>query len=60
MSVTATHPMERDACLDPKIQIDAPRLSDGVTPRALFLSGATGFLGAYLLDELLRQTEATI
>ena len=52
--------MERDACLDPNIKIDAPRLSDWVEPRAVFLSGATGFLGAYLLDELLRQTEATI
>ncbi|MBD2464423.1 thioester reductase domain-containing protein [Oscillatoria sp. FACHB-1407] len=27
---------------------------------SIFLTGATGFLGAFLLDELLRQTQATI
>ena len=30
------------------------------TPRRILLTGATGFLGAFLLDELLRQTEAEI
>ncbi len=29
-------------------------------PRSILLTGATGFLGAFLLDELLRQTSATI
>ena len=29
-------------------------------PKAAFLTGATGFLGAFLLDELLRQTDADI
>ncbi|MFB2969192.1 thioester reductase domain-containing protein [Aerosakkonema sp. BLCC-F183] len=29
-------------------------------PDAIFLTGATGFLGAFLLDELLHQTAATI
>jgi len=29
-------------------------------PKTAFLTGATGFLGAFLLDELLRQTDATI
>ena len=29
-------------------------------PKAAFLTGATGFLGAFLLDELLRQSDATV
>lgn len=29
-------------------------------PRAIFLTGVTGFLGPFLLNELLRQTQATI
>ncbi|MBF0215346.1 MAG: thioester reductase domain-containing protein, partial [Magnetococcales bacterium] len=29
-------------------------------PRMIFLTGVTGFLGAFLLDELLRQTQAEI
>ncbi|NEP56954.1 MAG: SDR family NAD(P)-dependent oxidoreductase, partial [Symploca sp. SIO2G7] len=31
-----------------------------VNPDNIFLTGATGFVGAYLLDELLRQTSANI
>jgi thioester reductase-like protein len=50
--------MLRDARLDPGIQfaMRAPL----APPRAIFLTGATGFLGAYLLAELLQQTDATI
>lgn len=29
-------------------------------PKAIFLTGATGFLGAYLVNELLRQTQANL
>jgi amino acid adenylation domain-containing protein/thioester reductase-like protein len=43
----------------------ADRLPDGgerwgQAPRHAFLTGATGFLGAHLLHELLRQTDATV
>ncbi|MDE3088019.1 MAG: thioester reductase domain-containing protein [Chloroflexota bacterium] len=55
-------PMVLDSHLDPTIQIAkrAPLTSSLAQPRSLFLTGATGFLGAYLLAELLQQTEATI
>lgn len=50
-----------DLVLDPAI------VPTGTTPifstasaRQILLTGTTGFLGAYLLDELLRRTEATI
>jgi thioester reductase-like protein len=60
VSVEPIHPLVRDAQLDPNIQIAAPLTQHSTQPRALFLTGATGFLGAYLLAELLQQTEATI
>lgn len=46
--------------LDPAIVADGLlRAGDG-PPRAVLLTGATGFLGAYLLHELLHQTRATV
>lgn len=47
--------------LDPSIMppaIARPRLD--ASPKAIFLTGVTGFLGAFLLHELLVQTKATI
>ncbi len=60
MSAEPMHPMVLDSHLDPTIQIDAPLTSSFAQPPSLFLTGATGFLGAYLLAELLQQTTATI
>ncbi len=34
--------------------------NNSTNPKAVFLTGATGFFGAYLLDELLRTTDAEI
>jgi thioester reductase-like protein len=48
-----------DAILDPHIQpLGAAECSSA--PRAVFLTGATGFLGAHLLQELYVRTTATI
>ncbi len=44
-----------DAGIDARGLADAPN-----PPRAILLTGATGFLGAFLLDELLARTEATV
>ncbi len=52
--------LSADVVLDPAI---VPPVTDQplcTTPEAIFLTGATGFLGAFLLQELLMQTRATI
>ncbi len=49
-----------EALLDATIEFSQP-LSDNVTnPHGILLTGATGFVGAYLLDELLEKTTADI
>lgn len=49
-----------EAELDAAIQFQQPLAENWQTPQAVFLTGSTGFLGVYLLTELLRQTQATI
>ncbi|NET16775.1 MAG: amino acid adenylation domain-containing protein, partial [Okeania sp. SIO1H6] len=44
----------------PKILAHKPPLVDLRSPEAIFLTGATGFLGAFLLYELLKQTKANL
>jgi amino acid adenylation domain-containing protein/thioester reductase-like protein len=48
-----------DAQLDPTIVPETP-FAGMQAPQNILLTGATGFLGAFLLDELLRSTTATI
>lgn len=52
--------LKAEAVLDSTIQFPHPLSANWVQPKAIFLTGATGFLGVYLLDELLRQTTADI
>ncbi len=54
--------LEAEALLDPSITFSPSPFSDGslALPRKVFLTGATGFVGAFLLDELLRSTEADV
>jgi amino acid adenylation domain-containing protein/thioester reductase-like protein len=65
---TATEPafitsadLAADIVLDPSIAppLDA-HCSHATDPQAIFLTGVTGFLGAFLLNELLTRTGATI
>lgn len=49
-----------DATLDSTIQFQHRFLESSKDPKAIFLTGATGFIGGYLLSQLLRETRATI
>jgi thioester reductase-like protein len=50
---------EQEAALDPEIT-PPPVSTAAAVMREALLTGATGFLGAFLLEELLTRTEATI
>lgn len=52
--------LKADAVLEPTITPIAAYWESLEQPRRLFLTGATGFLGAFLLQDLLQETSATI
>jgi len=52
--------LKTEAILNPDISFDSPLKDNFDKPKSIFLTGATGFLGAYLLRELLDQTTANI
>ena len=52
--------LKAEAVLDPSIQPNGIAYNPSAPPIAIFLTGATGFLGAFLLYELLAQTQADI
>jgi len=52
--------LDAEAVLDPTICPNNIPFELTTQPTAIFLTGATGFLGAFLLHELLQQTEADI
>ncbi|WP_017711093.1 thioester reductase domain-containing protein [Prochlorothrix hollandica] len=49
-----------EALLDPTIQFHQPLAAHATQPRQIFLTGSTGFLGAFLLEALLTQTDTLI
>jgi thioester reductase-like protein len=52
--------LKAEAVLDPTIRLEGLTYNPDVSPTAIFLTGATGFLGSFLLYELLQQTQANI
>ncbi|HEY9693232.1 MAG TPA: amino acid adenylation domain-containing protein [Oculatellaceae cyanobacterium] len=52
--------LNAEAILDSAIRAETPFTWSTTEPNAIFLTGATGFLGTFLLQELLTQTQADI
>lgn len=52
--------LQTEAVLDPTIRPEVIAIECTTEPDHIFLTGATGFLGAFLLYELLQQTQADI
>ena len=52
--------LKEEAILEKNIQFQQPLSKNIYQPNAIFLTGSTGFFGAYLLHELLHKTKATI
>ncbi|MBW4611368.1 MAG: thioester reductase domain-containing protein [Hassallia sp. WJT32-NPBG1] len=52
--------LKAEAVLDPSIRPVTISFEPVVEPERIFLTGGTGFLGAFLIEELLQQTHATI
>ncbi|HLO47640.1 MAG TPA: amino acid adenylation domain-containing protein [Kamptonema sp.] len=52
--------LQAEVSLDPEIRPSVPFSASVSEPKQIFLTGATGFLGSFLLYELLQQTPATI
>ena len=52
--------LEAEAVLEPTIRPEAVPVEPKTEPAHIFLTGATGFLGSFLLHELLEQTQAEI
>ncbi|HEY9763710.1 MAG TPA: amino acid adenylation domain-containing protein [Trichocoleus sp.] len=56
----ATLDLHAESVLDSSITVEGLPLAHLLEPRNVLLTGATGFLGAFLLHEILEQTQATV
>jgi thioester reductase-like protein len=57
---TSVTDLAGEAVLDPAVHLNGLPVQPPARPETLLLTGATGFLGAFLLDELLRRTGAVV
>ncbi|WP_425257559.1 thioester reductase domain-containing protein [Methylomonas defluvii] len=60
MGVGQTIDFDAESILDPTIEPLGFNVIDSATARTIFLTGATGFLGVFLLADLLEQSQANI
>jgi thioester reductase-like protein len=58
--VTQQLDLKAEVNLDSSIQFEQSLSKNWLEPKAILLTGATGFLGAYLLEELLQKTSTDI
>jgi len=59
-SLTSAIDLKSEVVLDPAIDAQGRAVAQVNELRHIFLTGATGYLGAFLIDELLQQTQAKI
>ena len=59
-SVAVDADFEADLQLDDAVRFPHPLSPGAIRPREVLLTGGTGFLGAYLLSELMHRTEANV
>jgi myxalamid-type nonribosomal peptide synthetase MxaA len=60
MRFRTTAQLEAEAVLDPSITPEGLPIANLLDPRNVFLTGATGYLGAFILERLLRTTRASV
>jgi amino acid adenylation domain-containing protein/thioester reductase-like protein len=52
--------LRNEAKLDPSISVDGLPVADYLNPRHVLLTGATGYIGVFLIGELIRRSGATV
>jgi thioester reductase-like protein len=59
MRLRTTAQLEAEATLDPSITAEGLPIANVLNPTHVFITGSTGYVGAFLLERVLRTTRAT-